>query len=536
MLVPRMEEGNPDRDIARGIAMQGRRLQELLRQLDAALAPRVAAPPTPTLLQGTPRVLQQGVLGAGLGRPQGWPQAAPVATQPVTPVNAPLFAQQHPRGQQGGLPGQQQGVGAAADGPSRATAPPAAASTQEGEVRLAAFAPSRSSQVAPQQAAPSAAAAAAASPVPAASSSQPTQSTPQRPEEGTSFPLRLLPASYNETDGVIDLEQVQQGISGGGASSSSSSSSKAVGGRGVRPQTAANSSSSSSSSTALATVGMRGIAPVTTNIVQALVNVLTAAARLAQATGVHFIAMHPLSTASSAHVSKQQRDGRAGSIAHVAASSSSSTHMFGGGDGGGSGGMAALKPRPVRPLKVAVAPYVVQRIAAYVIDLALQCTPKGGLVTVAAAQAEGHVQLVVQHTGRMVVDRLHPASRALQATQPTALPSIPPATPAPSATPQQGSTALGAVQAGPGGPVPLASGAGAAASAAHTLGAAPGSRLLSFAMAEELVVAAGGSIACHYPVNVLNALSGWVESATSVQIQLPPGGEPPGPPAHSALQ
>jgi hypothetical protein len=130
-------------------------------------------------------------------------------------------------------------------------------------------------------------------------------------------------------------------------------------------------------------------------------------------------------------------------------------------------------PRPARPVRAAVSAAVLQRAAAYVLDVALQCTPRGGQVLVSAQRlgaggaAGARVVVAIMHTGRMSPARLHTRSPAL----------APP-------------------------------GADGAAS----------SGLVSLDFAQQLVEGAGGSLRVAYPCSLVNAASGLTEAATAAEL------------------
>lgn len=88
------------------------------------------------------------------------------------------------------------------------------------------------------------------------------------------------------------------------------------------------------------------------------------------------------------------------------------------------------------------------------------------------------VQLVVCHTGRLALERMHPASAGL------------------AAAPRQRRATRAPLDA-------------------------PGSGLLSFTMAEELAAAVGGHVSVVHPAPMVNARSGNVDTATRIEVLLP---------------
>uniref|UniRef100_A0A7S2QT18 Uncharacterized protein n=1 Tax=Chlamydomonas chlamydogama TaxID=225041 RepID=A0A7S2QT18_9CHLO len=121
------------------------------------------------------------------------------------------------------------------------------------------------------------------------------------------------------------------------------------------------------------------------------------------------------------------------------------------------------------------------------------------------------LQVVILHTGKLVVDRLHPTSKPLFS----------------SAASGAAARSGGAAQASAGKQLP-----GADPLLAHApvrdsrAGAGPGARasgsgLLSFTMAEELVLGVGGTVHITYPVAMVNSYTGRNDSATAIVIELP---------------
>uniref|UniRef100_A0A7S0RKW5 Uncharacterized protein n=1 Tax=Chlamydomonas leiostraca TaxID=1034604 RepID=A0A7S0RKW5_9CHLO len=608
MLVPRTGEGEPERDMARGIAMQGRRLADLLKNLDRALASRtpamlgtdgvgMAGPGLPALgppgssagIPGPPppgslaRMGPPGAVGPGQQPSLKQPGYGPMADRPSLPQR------QQQQARYGGaqeaavsVDFEEVGSSAAAGGEAAAAAAAAALATtaaaagrgsspEPAAPAPAAPAPSQGSVQPPASRAPSpsqpapgalprslsdigtAAAAlkqaasalskqeplqqgahpAQPSTTPVTSSSTSSSGSRDDTQPPKSFTMRLAaegrPGSMTDAcvrvdrDGVIDLE-----LDGPGRASSSSNSSGVA-----RPAVPSNASRARAAAKARGEspgtgAGAAAAASGAINVAQALAHILTAAARLASAAGVSFCVQPPLALDPQFGSRQGARtravtgaSGAAGPNAHQAA-------MGGGGGGPRDPAGARLKPRPVRPLFAAVQAPVLQRIMALVVDLALQCTPPGGFVSVAAADKDQGEQpgtqpwttLLVVHTGQMVVQRYHPASHALHLHTAPSQPAGPTPGAAGGAAASSTATLKGAHMS-----VRLSGSRGGqqgeGGSASAGAGVASGSGLLSFAMAEELVLACGGIISHAYPVRVINPASGQMDTATSVCIRLP---------------
>jgi hypothetical protein len=110
-----------------------------------------------------------------------------------------------------------------------------------------------------------------------------------------------------------------------------------------------------------------------------------------------------------------------------------------------------------------------------VLDVALQCTPRGGQVMVTAQRlgaggaAGARVVVAIMHTGRMAPARLHTRSPAL---------------------------ALAGSDGGGGAP----------------------SGLVSLDFAQQLVEGAGGSLRVAYPCSLVNAATGLTEAASTAEL------------------
>ncbi|KIY91508.1 hypothetical protein MNEG_16455, partial [Monoraphidium neglectum] len=120
---------------------------------------------------------------------------------------------------------------------------------------------------------------------------------------------------------------------------------------------------------------------------------------------------------------------------------------------------------------------VVRRALAYLLDLALQCAPRGGRVLVGAREAGGGVEVSLLLSGRLQPGRAHTTAPGFAA---------------------------------------LEGGGGAAAGA----GSGGGAGLVSLELAERLVSGSGGSMHVLYPCDLISA-AGSRESATSIEVWWP---------------
>ncbi len=265
--------------------------------------------------------------------------------------------------------------------------------------------------------------------------------------------------------------------------------------------------------------GLGSVGSIPTNVVSTLMGILTAAMKMAAVSGIAFIVNAPLATvlprraarapqptSSSSSLRKHQQGTNAGSAGSAGTASADSEAP------------PQLIPRPARPLLVGVRAALVQRVVGYMLDIALQCTPRGGQVCVSARQDGTGVQLVLLHTGRMDLQRLHVRSRGLSA----------PAAPPPHATTASMAPAGVAAVAGAGtGAIARPHRAVAHAPSAGvqgrypSTGSVPGPGVLCVEMAQELAQQAGGHLTVSYPCQMVNARSGSLDLGTSVEIWLP---------------
>lgn len=323
----------------------------------------------------------------------------------------------------------------------------------------------------------------------------PAPAAPAEASGGSRLALGTSAAASNSTSSTSQGVRVQS-ISMDEALLQERRASSAAAGPSAAPL--ATSSSAASSAAAGGPGGAIAAVPFC-NVAQALSNLLTAAHNIALQMGILFLVDHPLYVVPSSPKSRRRAPSlKSKPLAGPAAAGAASAPR----DGAATG--EELLPRPSRPIHAAVEPSMVKRVMAYVVDIALQCTPKGGQVAVSARPAEGGVQIAVAHTGRMIAERLH--SRALAV-----------------AVPLRGSAGVGAARAGwPAAGRPAAAAAAAAGSGMlSSLQAGPGTGLVSLELAQALIQQAGGRISIVYPGKVLNAATGILDVGTSVEIWLP---------------
>eukprot|EP00198_Chlamydomonas_reinhardtii_P007713 XP_001697050.1 predicted protein [Chlamydomonas reinhardtii] len=157
------------------------------------------------------------------------------------------------------------------------------------------------------------------------------------------------------------------------------------------------------------------------------------------------------------------------------------------------------------------------------LDICLQSTPRGGQLCVSARQDGAGVQLLLLHSGRMDLQRLHMRSRSLMAA--TTAPAAAASPSAAAAVPVM----AGASAAARGGGGHAVAGRGSGSQHAHPSGstaagaggAQAGSGVLSVELAQELAQQAGGHLTVSYPCNMVNAGTGSLDLGTSVEIWLP---------------
>ena len=277
-------------------------------------------------------------------------------------------------------------------------------------------------------------------------------------------------------------------------------------------------------------------AGVSTNLVAALAGVLTAACRLAAVSGIGFIVNSPLSAVLPPRRGAGKPRPAAGSAADAAAlgaagdraprvarPSSSSSASAAAADLDSVVEGPRLIPRPARPLLVGVRAALVAKIVGYMLDICLQSTPRGGQLCVSARQDGAGVQLLLLHSGRMDLQRLHMRSRSLMAA--TTAPAAAASPSAAAAVPVM----AGASAAARGGGGHAVAGRGSGSQHAHPSGstaagaggAQAGSGVLSVELAQELAQQAGGHLTVSYPCNMVNAGTGSLDLGTSVEIWLP---------------
>lgn len=237
------------------------------------------------------------------------------------------------------------------------------------------------------------------------------------------------------------------------------------------------------------------------NVAQALSSLLTAAQSIAEQVGVALLVNHPLYIVRSSKA-KPKAPGLNPKPSLKAEDAV---------------GALELLPRPSRPLNAGVEPNIVQRVMAYVVDIALQCTPKGGQVAVSAKPAEGGVQIAVVHTGRMCAQRLHARSLArivpMRSSSSSSRPAAVSGAMYSRRVPEPGAVVPADVDL----PCPTAQPPSAAAPALRTTNTG----LVSLEFAQQLIEEAGGRISIMYPGKVLNAMTGILDVGTSVEIWLP---------------
>jgi hypothetical protein len=137
------------------------------------------------------------------------------------------------------------------------------------------------------------------------------------------------------------------------------------------------------------------------------------------------------------------------------------------------------------------------------------------------------LQVLVLHTGRMVPERLQPASRILADALRRPGPQ-----PGPQQAGRQADAATGSTAASPAATAAVGGGLAAAMAMAQQPAAAAGaagvadaggnrSVLVSLHLAEQLVQEVGGHMHITYPINMVNAETGMLDVSTAVEIWLP---------------
>ena len=558
MLMPRLPEGEPDRDMASAIMLQEQRLQEVVAQLEAALRPAAAAPAgiwqqLESLGGGGPSALEaRGLLVQGYRESYGELEG--------------LTGQEHKKLLPGGREEGDKGGSSSSSGGTEQQHAAAVGDPwdlhREGGGGTAQILEEDTPVTCPP------AAAAAAGSLPSSPASLPTAAPdavwpPELPDalRSSQRDIRWRPAKAPSADAATTGRQDpgdkssagQQQVGEGGATPAEAaaahqqhSSHKVVvtavppssplnspGGAARREPLAdssleddvgwvagagsaggftssrsqahlASSSSSVPKHASASTSPSPSSFPPSCNLVEVLSNVLRAAGRLAELQGVTLIVNHPLQQpadhkqhSSKAKGSPSTGTSSSGGGVGVTASASSSPNS--------SSSSSELLPRPVPPLLVAVRGGVISRALGYVLDVALQCTPRGGQLCVTARQCSGGVELCVLHTGQLQPSRLHPSSRDMTA-------ALPPLRRARRAW-DNGTAAAGGAR---GVVAEIVEGASLSG-----VGGGQGSGLVSLEFARQVIQRAGGRVSVVYPCHFMNAQSGQLELGTSVEVWLP---------------
>ncbi|GLC37758.1 hypothetical protein PLESTB_001473800 [Pleodorina starrii] len=579
MLLPRLKDGDPDKDMAKGILVQGKRLQDLMWQLEDALhGPSAAAsaslPPPP----GGP-----GPAGSGVAQQQppsmsvampGLAAGAAVAL-PAPPFRSPSALPRDPS------PAVQELL--SLPPPRPAALPPAASQQQQQPPTFGADASASSASTDDA----SAEGLAAAGPRPGTTQGPP----PVSPGRVTFVDRSADAATANSGGGggaVTDAFTIRQppvqpsspvSVSGRGGPGSVAQPGILVRPPGSHHHQHREQHHQQGASTATIDVEMephcdsrgkpslalaerpRGGAPhpgggaaawgwgpahvngsaaggqltaaVSTNLASAMAGVLTAAYRLAAVSGIGFIVNSPLSAvlprrlAGGAAAGKPRPPAPAGDAARQEELAAAACDVDAAASSSSAGAGPRLIPRPARPLLVGVHGALVQKVVGYMLDIALQCTPRGGQVCVSARQDGAGVQVQLLHSGRMDLQRLHVRSRSLAHHHTTATTASAATTPSQHVAAAAAAAAYPAVAGGSrGGEAgaatalatrPAASGGGGGGGG----GAQAGSGVLSVEIAQELAQQAGGHLTVSYPFNMVNAQSGTLDVGTSVEIWLP---------------
>ncbi|PNH04802.1 hypothetical protein TSOC_008939, partial [Tetrabaena socialis] len=583
MLVPRLKDGEPDKDMAKGIVLQGKRLQDLMWQLEDALhrpqahgedgadmfsalalggagshAPAAALGPfrAPSSLPRDPNPAVQELLQL--------PQPRPGALAP------PAAAAASRAGEAGGGPSTMAAAEAlpppAADGSMATVGPgfPAAPGAGPGPVlpgqvtfvergAAAESSPSVSAEggsggVYPFTMGYMAGGVAFAAPA----TGKPSAAAAGGAPRGRAYAGGVHQPPPVSAMATIDVEADCGGADGGGGAHKAGAAAQLTEWRGM-PHTAARRADGEwgwepppQSPQPQQPQGGGPVLPALvnpTNVVAALAGILMAACKLAAVSGIGFIASSPLSAVlprKGGGVARPARPAAPAAAAAGAAAAAEGTALQ-----SGPGAEASpeagprLIPRPARPLMVGVPAALLQKIVGHMLDIALQCTPRGGQVCVSARRDGSGVAVVLMHTGRMDLRRLHVRTQAMAAAAAASRSQPPLATSQPAhaaRAPAAVSLAAGGRRGG-GSPWEAAqrrSGGGAAVATVPRLaavvaggggqaggGAAAGSGVFSVELAQELAQQAGGHLTVSYPCNMVNALSGSLDVGTSVAIWLP---------------
>ncbi|GIM12335.1 hypothetical protein Vretimale_15696 [Volvox reticuliferus] len=573
MLVPRLKDGDPDKDMAKGILVQGKRLQDLMWQLEDALhGPAVAGSAglasSAAHAQFTPVTLP-GMTGPGTAARSAPPfrsrSALPRDPNPAVqellslpqPRPAALLAagssQRQQQQSEGPLP-----WASAQDAPVEGSLQYRSIDAAIGPAELESASPrfvgnrgsaavlpggvtfvDRSLSFSPADATSSSST--CANPTDVLTLRQPPVYTPnsQSSAEGIGQsapgmrPSGRLGSSSSAGTATIDVE-----MDGCDSNRSSARCSSSI--AGLVPSECSPGSALGASGGAVEAAcswgpvhfqgagGHMPTAVISTNLATALAGVLTAAYRLAAVGGIGFIVNSPLSAVLPRRSSASSASGKSrpnlltagDAISSPNASSSGGILPRNGRQERGSSAVSrsgdhpapaasgpGLIPRPARPLLVGVPAALVQKVVGYMLDIALQCTPRGGQVCVSARQDGAGVQVQVLHSGRMDLQRLHMRSRSMMHPLPAHEPEASAlAGPAVAVVPRP-AAGLGTKGVGSG----SSSGGGTHA----------GSGVLSVGMAQEILQQAGGHLTVSHPFNMVNAQSGRLDVGTSVEIWLP---------------
>jgi hypothetical protein len=553
MLVPRLEEGAPDRDMAAGIMTQELRLQEVLGALEAALRPTSSS----WAGQGMPAAMAGGD-AAAFGQPAQWQQLTSLPSWEGSSISGsawpalegtgdmwgapqgdwpPLLEQQQQQQQEGTQPavlppgsvaGQVQEAAAHA---ASIAATAAAAAAEEAamaaeEAATASCGPAEVPDIAGAGGAamPAAPDAVWGPELPAAlrASARDIRWSPGSRVRGADVPLTQAgrsgsrAAAMEVTLDVTTSTSLSDSSIAPGAGAASSSGDTAIAQSRAGEESAAPTTGAGDSQ--LATTSMEGEC---CDLVEVVQHVLRAAAKLAAVQDVTLIINHPLQAPDSGtthhphaqHSRSQSAVPGAGMgdqveassekddpLLSVVSSTSSSEEeqevtpdddpgQLGQADSGSGSGWQQAAALPPPPLLVGARPQVVQRSLGYVLDVALQCTPPGGQLVVTARQCSSGVELCVLHTGQLHPRRLHPSSRAMAAALP-----------------------------GPGGEAG-GGGLGEQLGSSRLAGRVDG--LVSLTFAQQLLQGVGGRINLVHPYHFMNASSGQLEVGTSVEVWLP---------------
>jgi hypothetical protein len=546
MLAPRLRTelaGQPESDMADGMVMQGQRLADVVAQLEAALRPQagsrgmqqqqqLALPAAAESQSAAAVVPGMGMTGIAYDSfddiedcdlPDMWHT---IDQQQVQQQQPPVQQQQQQLAK--GLPsGVTAKAGYLPEHVSSSTAPSSTAvqqsSVQQQELPhlpgqgTAGSLGSSSRDIRWGRVEPPAAVTA----VPSSSSSSSSRNSDQ-----------ACSASYSVAPGQLDMQKtidlevtgveatlMSMDVDSSSSSSSatvvtapawvtssrlSSSSSSSSDGEDTSSSSSTSRRSSSSSRLQKRAAAISSVVPqpqASCNLIDAIGHLLTAAANLAKVEGKNFIVTPPLQLDQP-----------------VTPLGSSSSSMAG-----------ALLPRPIRPLLVGLAASTCRRVLGYVLDVALQCTPRGGQLCVTARESSGGVELSLLHTGQVKADRVHTTSKALSpAIHNTSSSSSSTSAQQPSSSPASPSRGAGAAAADAGSTSQRSSSSSRRSRrVVQELSSSGSSRsssssLVSLDFAGQLLQEIGGRLAVVYPIQFMNAVSGNLEVGSSIEVWLPP--------------